>query len=165
MAAVINGFNVGTDLSFSITDTLGDIFIDSDLAHLIEFESESEDQEVKCVPITLGGIPIYQTLWSGIRGHMMFARFGASFQQLFMDLQATYYGSGLIPQFTMLVSVRNRDSSIDEYLYSGMQFQRPRFGTFRSTREVDMRVEFKAATVQGTGPQAAFLAALNAAAG
>lgn len=160
--ATINGFNVGTDLSFTVTDSLGDVFIDGDLALLTEFESESEDQELKYVPITTGGVPIYQTLWSGIRGHMMFARFGNAFTQLFIDLQNAYYVNGIIPQFQMLVSVRNRDSSIDEYLYTGMQFNRPRFGTFRATREVDLRVEFKAATIQTTGAEAAFLAGVAA---
>ncbi len=162
MAITIQGFNVGTDASFAVTDAYGDIFIDDSLGYLMEFESQSQDIDLKIVPITQGGIPVYQTLWSGVQGTLMITRVGPSFQQLFMDLMNGYYVAGLIPQFTLTLNVRNRDATVDEYLYSGLQWLRPRFGNFRGTKEVDMQVDFHASLVQATGTLSAFLSNLAA---
>lgn len=151
MAISIQGFNVGTDASFAITDSYGDLFIDDSLGYLMEFESQSQDVDLKIVPINNGGIPVYQTLWSGVQGTLMITRVGPSFQQLFMDLMNGYYIAGLIPQFSLALNVRNRDGTVDEYLYSGFQWVRPRFGNFRGTKEVDMQADFHASLVQATG--------------
>lgn len=162
MAISIQGFNVGPDASFAISDQYGDVFIDDSLGYLTEFESQSQDIDLKVVPITQGGIPVFQTLWSGVQGTLMITRVGPSFQQLFMDLMQGYYIAGLIPQFTLTLNVRNRDGSVDEYLYSGMQFSKPRFGNFRGTKEVDMQTEFHASVVQATGSLLPFLTAVAA---
>lgn len=164
MALSINGFNIGTDARFAITDQFGDVFVDSDLGYLDEFDSESEDVDIKLTPITNGGIPIHQILPNGCRGRMIFTRFGNTFQQIWIDLENAYYSSGLIPQFSLQLSVRNRDSSIDEYIFTGLQFMRWRFGNFRSTRQVDMQCEFRASLLTTTGVAAAFLQGLSVAA-
>lgn len=164
MAINIQGFNVGTDASFAITDSYGDILVDDSLGYLMDFESQSQDMSLKVIPITKGGIPVYQTLWSGVQGSLAYTRFGPTFQQMFMDLMQAYHFGGLIPQFGMTLNVMNRNGSVDEYLYTGVQFSRPRFGNFRATKEVDMRVDFHASLVQGSGALQVFLGALAAAA-
>lgn len=159
VATVINGFNVGTDVSFVLQDQFGDVLSAAMLGHLTEFDSESEDVPIKITPITNGGIPIYQTIWNGVRGHMRFSRVNGTFQQIFSDLMSVYFVSGVIPQMTMQAKVRNRDGSVDSYMFVGLQMTRPRFGNFVSTREVDMRVEFRASTmVSLTGVGAALTA-------
>jgi hypothetical protein len=50
--------------------------------------------------------------------------------------------------------VRNRDGSVDTYIHTGFQFSKPRFGSFQSVREVDMRVSWMASLMiakSGTG--------------
>lgn len=163
VATTISGFNVGTDVRFAIQDQYGDVFTDAMLGHLTSFESESEDVELKITPITTGGLPIYQTIWNGIRGSMTYTRVNTSFQQMFMDMMGAYYSGGIISQFSISASVRNRDGSIDEYLYSGVQFSKPRFGAFHGTKEIDMRVDFRATQVTGTGALTAFLSGLASA--
>jgi hypothetical protein len=162
MAITVNGYNIGTDASFAITDQYGDIFLDSDMGYLMDFDSESEDSTLKVVPITTGGLPIYQTIWSGVTGSLMFTRFGPSFQQMMMYLMATYYNSGVIPQFSLALLVRNRNGSTDQYRYAGFQFSRPKFCNFRATKEVDMRSYFKASSVQAFGALTPFLKGLPA---
>ncbi|HTI81733.1 MAG TPA: hypothetical protein VL614_14895 [Acetobacteraceae bacterium] len=162
MAISIQGFNVGTDASFVITDNFGDIIMDSDMGYLDDFSTESTDIDLKVTPITTGGVPIYQTIWNGGTGSATYTRFGPTFQQIFMDLMASYYGSGTIPQFALQLDVRNRNGQVDSYQYSGMQFTRPRFGNFRATREVDMRFGINWATCTGTGALQAFLNAVAA---
>ena len=156
----VNGFNVGTDASVTIRDQFGDVFSADMLGHLMSLESESEDNTIKVTPITNGGVPVYQTLWNGISGSLMFTRTGPAFNRMVMDLMDAYHTMGIIPQFTISVDIRNRDTSIDSYLYAGVQFSRPKFGTFHGVKEVDMRMGFHAATMSGTGALTSFLAAV-----
>ena len=154
---VVNGYNVGTDASLTITDNYGDSFSADQLGYLMDFESESEDVQLKITPVTNGGVPIYQTIWNGISGKMTFTRANANFQQAFMDLMNAYYTNGVIPQFTISLNVRDRNGAIDEYLYTGVQFEKPRFGNYRATKEVDMSLAFKASQMQPNGTGSAFL--------
>lgn len=159
--ATIQGFNVGTDVSFVVTDNFGDVFMDASLGYLEDFSTQAKARPLQVMPITLGGKPVNQTIWQGGSGRLTYTRFGPSFQQMFMDLQNAYYGTGLIPQFTMNVGVRNRDGSIDSYVYDGMQFSDPHFGDFRSTKEVSLQVGFEWSSCQASGALTAFLAALG----
>ena len=163
VSAVVNGFNIGTDLRFVIQDSFGDVFSDAQMAHLTDFTSKSEDTVAKVTPITTGGVPIFQTLWNGNSGTIKFVRVGPSFQQIFMDLQAAYYNAGIISQMTIAASVRNRDGSIDEYLYTGVQFSKPVFGNYTALKEVDMTVDFMASLLTATGTLSSFLTSLASA--
>ena len=156
----INGFNVGTDITLAISDSIGDIFVSEDLGYLTEFDSTADDTPLKVVPIDNGGIPIFQTIWSGVSGSMIFVRNGPAFGQLIIDLMNAYYLAGIIPQFNIAVNVRNRDGTIDEYLYTGAQFSKPSFGNFRGIKEVDMKVAFVASQLQTTGSAVSFLAGI-----
>jgi hypothetical protein len=159
--STINGFNIGVDASITIADSFGDIFPAEALGHVMEFDSESEDVEVKVVPISFGGVPIYQTLFSGIRGRLMFTRVSGSFQSMIISLMNAYHDAGIMPFFSITQTVVNRDLSTDEYLYIGGQWVRPRFGNYRATKEVDLTLEFRAQRMIGTGGLTPFLVGLG----
>jgi hypothetical protein len=158
---VINGFNVGTDAQVSIADNFGDIFTAEQMGHLTALDSTAEDSPLKVTPITNGGVPIYQTIWNGVSGTMTFVRNGPPFGQLIIDLMQAYYISGIIPQFSMAVNVRNRDGSIDEYMYTGMQFSKPSFGNYQGVKEVDMKTNFVASQLMTTGSALSFLTGVS----
>ncbi len=160
----ILGYNIGTDASLTITDQFGDIFIESDLGLLTDLNARQTTIKLKVTPISNGGVPVFQTLPNGWSGSMMFTRFGPSFQQIFLDAEAAYYGFGIIPVYAATLSIRNRDGSVDEVLFGGMQLDDADIGHFRATKEVDMRMNFVAATCQGMGAAVAFLAGLAQAA-
>lgn len=155
---IFQGFNVGTDFAASVVDNFGDFFPLEALGPLMEFESESMDRELECVPISQGGVPIFQTVWAGMRGRMTFARANAALSSMVIDLMQAYHKFGVIPRFTIAAQVLNRDGSLDEYVYTGVQFGRPRFGNFRSEKEVDTAMEFRASRVLRTGAAVPFLA-------
>ena len=64
---VLNGFKIGTDVAVTMQDNLGDIFPLASLGLLTEFDSESLDRELEVVPITMGGVPLFMTIWAGAR--------------------------------------------------------------------------------------------------
>jgi hypothetical protein len=157
MAFFVAGYNVGTDFSASMLDNFGDAFPLDAFGLMTEFESESLDKELEVIPINQGGVPVFQTIWAGVRGRMGFVRSNTNLTSLVIDLMQTYHKFGVIPIFTMAASVLNRDGSIDEYIYTGVQLSRPRFGNFRSEKEVDQAIEFRAGRLKRTGANGPFL--------
>lgn len=157
MPATINGFSIGTDISISISDQFGDLFPAESLGHVMEFDSESEDVELKIIPITNGGIPVYQTIWSGVRGRLMFTRTNGALSSMIIGLMTAYHEAGLIVNFGITGTVMNRDATTDEYMWVGVQWVRPRFGNFRATKEVDEQLEFRAQRLISTGGATPFL--------
>lgn len=157
MSFNINGFNVGTDFSATVLSNIGITFPLDNFGLLMEADMESMDREIDVVPISGGGVPVFQTIWAGLRGRFMFTRQNGNLQQAIADLMAAYHGAGIIPNFTVMCSVLNRDGSIDEYILTGVQFSKPRFGNFRSEKEVDMQIEFRASLMVTTGSAATFL--------
>lgn len=149
--ATIQGYNVGTDVSFAIMDDFGDVFSDDMMGLLTEFDMRSTDIRMKVTPISNGGIPVNQVVPNGLRGTLTFARTGGAFQQMYIDLSNGYYGSGLIPQFYISMNVRNRDGSVDQYMINGVQFSDWNFGNFRGTKEVDLRLAIEASQMLGSG--------------
>lgn len=157
------GFNIGTDVSITVLDNYGDVFPLDSLGLLMELDSESLDKELDVVPISDGGVPLFMTIPAGWRGRMMFTRTNGNFQQMFTEIFNAYFANGVIPIFSLQGSILNRDGSIDEFLFSGVQFSKPRLGNFRAEKEVDMQMEFRASTLSGTGVIVPFLPLLAAA--
>ena len=158
------GYNVGTDASIVMQDNWGDTFPLTDLGHVMDIDTKATDTAIKIVPISNGGIPIHQVVWEGGTGSLMFTRVNANFQQMILDLMNAYHQNGIIPQFSLSLSILNRDGTVDEYLYTGVQFTKPDFGNFKAMKEVDQKVDFVWSQCVSTGGTAAFLAGLAAAA-
>lgn len=157
VAVNLSGYNVGSDASVTIGDQFGDVFPADLLGHLMEFDMESEDTELKIIPITNGGVPIYQTIPGGYMGNMQFARVNGNFQAMVSELWNGYHQQGLITQLSITVNVLNRDGSVDEYLFSNAQIKKPRFGNFRHEKEVDMRLGWSASLMTISGGASSFL--------
>lgn len=153
----INGFNVGTDFSATMVNNFGDIFPLEELGNLTEFESESLDKELEVTPISNGGVPIFQTIWGGVRGSIGFARANANLESMVMDLMSAYHDAGVIPQFTLSAAVLNRDGLVDTYTLTGMQLSKPKFGSYTGLKEVDQRIEFRASRMKKSGFGSGFL--------
>jgi hypothetical protein len=156
------GYNVGTDISVTISDIYGDVFDAQMLGHLMEIDIEAEDTELKIIPITNGGRPIYQTIPGGYSGNMMFTRVNGNFQAMVVELYNAYHDIGLITQLSITTNVLNRDGTVDEYLLSNAQIKKPRFGNFRHEKEVDMRLGFSASVLTISGGASPFLSGLAA---
>lgn len=153
----INGFNVGTDVSFAIMDDYGDVFSEDMMGLMTEFDIRSVDVKMKVTPINKGGKPVNQVVPNGLRGTMTFVRTSSAFSQLYMDIANGYFNAGLISQFYISMNVRNRDGSVDEYQLDGVQFSDWNFGNFRGTKEVDLHLAIEASQMYGSGSLATFL--------
>lgn len=160
----LGGFNIGTDASLAVSDNYGDSFPIDALGHLMDFNSKANSSIIKITPITRGGKPIFQTVWNGGSGRISLTRVNGNLQAMILDLMQAYHGSGIIPIFSIQLSILNRDSTIDEYLYSGVQWETPDFGNFRALKEVDQGLAFMWSDCVKTGGAPAFLTGVAAAA-
>lgn len=165
MGVNLQGFNVGTDSTITISDQFGDVFPADLLGHVMDWEMESEDTELKIVPISNGGVPIYQTIPGGYRGKCSLTRVNGNLQAMVAELWNAYHADGIITQLSISQNVLNRDGTIDEYLWSNVQIAKPRFGMFRHEKEVDMSFDIRASLLTVAGGTAAFLTGLGAIAG
>jgi hypothetical protein len=164
MTVTVNGFNIGTDCSVTFSDNYGDSFTAQDLGHLMDVETAATDTAVKITPITGGGVPIFQTVWDGGTGRLTFSRVNTNLQQMILDLMSAYFSSGIIPVFSMMMNVLDRNGTVDEYLYSGLQFTKPNFGNFAALKEVNQMVDLVWAQCVATGGGLPFLSGVAAAA-
>lgn len=156
-SATIAGFNVGSDVSFAIMDQYGDVFSEDMLGLMTQFDIRSVDVKMKVTPISNGGIPVNQVIPNGLRGTMTFVRTGPSFSQLYLDLSQGYFTAGIISQMYIMMNIRNRDGSVDEYQLDGVQLSDWDFGDFRGTKEVDCKMAIEASQMYGSGTLATFL--------
>lgn len=157
------GFSIGTDIGVAISDNYGDNFPVDSLGHMMDFDSAATSSVIKIVPITNGGKPIFQTVWEGGTGKIRFARVNGNLQAMVLELMDAYHSSGIIPVFSIATSILNRDSTIDEYLYTGVQWNTPNFGNYAAMKEVDQNLDFMWSNCVKTGGASAFLTGLAAA--
>lgn len=143
MAFLLNGFNVGTDVSVTLQQIETQVIIPAFLlGHLDEFQPDQEDTTIRVVPITNGGKPLYNTVYLGWRGNMKFTRANGNLTGIFATLEKAYFDSGLLAHWNLLATVMNRDGTTDQYMFTAGTLQRHQLGNFRATKEVDMAFEF-----------------------
>lgn len=167
MAVSVNGnagYNIGTDASVVVQDNYGDQFPLDSLGHVMDIDTEADDTPIKITPISNGGKPVFQVVWNGGHGRFTFTRVNGNLQQMILDLMRAYHDSGVIPQFTLSINVLNRDGTVDEYLYTGVQFTKPKLGNYKAMKEVDQALDFVWSDCVATGASAPFLTGLAAAA-
>lgn len=153
-------YNIGTDLGVSVSDNYGDQFPLDALGLVMDFDSKAHSSIIKVTPITNGGRPIFQTVWQGGDGRISFTRQNGNLQSMVTELMDAYHNSGIIPVFSLATSILNRDGSIDEYLYTGVQFETPDFGNFAAMKEVNNGLSFMWGDCVKTGGGSPFLTGL-----
>ena len=144
MANLLNNFNIGQDVSIQITDDQGNTRDITDFGHLIDFSWKAETQELKVIPVTNGGRPIYNTIWQGVSGTFKWTRFNNAGQYFVIALMNNFYSLHLLPKFTIQVTVLNHDGSVDSYIATNAVFLNPSMGQFVADKEVMYEMSFKA---------------------
>src|SRR5262249_20996269 len=144
MPLKINGFNVGQDLSLSIRDDRGTVVGAWQLGHMIDFDANADDVELKITPVTNGGLPLFDRSPNGWHGSINFVRADGTIANMFAAMDSNFYRFGRRTWFTMQTSILNRDGSVDKYSWTRCSFSRPKFGRFQADKEVDTGFNFRA---------------------
>ena len=150
MPFVINGFNVGQDISISIQDDTGVVVDSSQLGHLMEIDATMEDTELRVIPISNNGLPLFDTLYHGWSGRMTFTRMNGALDNLLTALENNFFNTGRRQKFTLNCTILNRDGSVDQYVFTQVTLSRGGFGNFRADKEVDQVFSFRAQNLINT---------------
>lgn len=145
-----DSFNIGTDLSFVLSDSYGDTFTAADLGLLTTLNANFDLHLLKITPITNGGIPLYQAIPNGISGDMEFVRQNGNITSIFTVLYQAFYNEGLLPHFTLTINVLNKSGQTDEYIFPDLVFHTPDFGQFSGIEEVRQKLGFSCPTIEST---------------
>jgi len=138
----INGYNIGTDISLTMSNDFGDQFTAVSLGHLMRVEATMDFEQLKVTPITGGGLPLYEAVPNGASGTMEFTRYNGGMTAVFANLMNAFYNQGILPHWNIEVNVMNRDMTVDAYNFQGAVFSRPQFGNFDGIRETTQTLEF-----------------------
>ena len=155
-----NSFNIGTDISGVLSDAYGDNIPLVDIGNLMSIDVTFDMHQLKITPITNGGRPIYLSIPNGLTGTMDFTRYNGAMTAMFTKLYEAFYGGGLLPHFSLMLSVLNRSGTVDEYIIPQLVFDTPDFGKFTGIEDVTQSLKFSAPTMISTGGGATLLAAL-----
>lgn len=158
MGFQLNGYNLGTDVSMTLQHVESGVVLPAALlGHLMEFQFDQEDQVIRVVPITNGGKPLYNVVYMGWRGHAMFTRVNGALTAILAATEKDYFDNGHLNHFNMLATVLNRDSTVDQYMFTAGVLSRHQGGNFRADKEVDQRIEFNFQRMALTAGYAALL--------
>lgn len=159
----VNGYNVGVDISLTISNQFGDVFNAGDLGHFRGIDCKFDTENLKIQPISRGGKPLYLMIPSGLSGTLKFTRFNGSLTNVFSSLYQAFYTAGILPKWTYSAAVVNRDGTTDKYIWTGAVFANPDFGSFQDVREVDQGMSFNAENLLTTSNLASIVPSLVAA--
>lgn len=158
-----NGFSVGADFDFTLSDQSGDLFTGDELGYVLEFNSTARDRLIAVEPITNGGAPIFMRVPGGHSGMVRYSRTSSALTQLMLDLDSAWYTSGRVEQFTFTGVTRNRDGSEGTLVWSGVQLHGFNNGRYQGLRDVEQSHQFSASMLQATGTAVSLLQQLLAA--
>ena len=157
---LVNGLNIGTDISVTISDNYGDVFTDADIGNMMSFNVSMDMHMLKVTPITNGGKPIYRSIPNGLSGTMEYVRVNGNITSIFTVLYAAFYNAGLLPTFTITVTVINRNGTTDEYIFPEVVFHTPDFGRFDGISEVRQKIDFSGPEILSTTNLASILSGM-----
>ena len=136
----LQGFSVGRDISFDITDTTG---APLDFGLLTEFKSKKDNKKHKVNPIGGGSIEI--TFPDGYSGTFKYERRNSSADDYFCRMDANYYAGTDTPQLSFTETVQNPDGSISQYRYIGVTLSYDDGGTWAGDKTVSQTIAWHAA--------------------
>lgn len=157
---VNDSFNIGTDVSFVLSDNYGDVLTPEELGNLMSLDISFDLHMLKITPISNGGRPLYQAIPNGITGSMEFVRVNGNLTSIFTTLYKAFYNEGLLPHFTLTASVLNKGGQVDEYILPDLVLHTPDFGNFDGIEEVRQKVGFSCPTIESTTNLASVLAGI-----
>lgn len=145
MSAVINSFNVGTDLSLTIfnNSTGMQVLLDGKKTG---FTAKAKDKLIESAPIDNGGIPDHRVVSAGWTGSIDVDKNTDDFQALYAALEANYYAGNPQVYFTITATVQRPDGSgISRYQFQRAVFHAYDPGTLKKEAIVTVVVTFDAA--------------------
>jgi hypothetical protein len=144
-----NAFNVGTDVSASISNpqTGSNRNLD-EFGQLEEFRARSLTTKIEVTPISRGGVRLFRTLYGGAEIDIKWAKVFSALQYFWNALQNNYFQLHQFTSFVIAASCINRDGTVDEFQFTGCEADGEDLGDFMGTKAVNNELKFRCQTFQ-----------------
>lgn len=137
----ISGFNIGKEVSLDLVHpTLGIVPI----GLVTNFEARPMVSRLQSIPITNGGKSIHRMVYTGWEGTFEADRANGVLDALFQLLEDNFYGGQAETYFLLTETIRNPDSSIDEFRFVQVVLQPETHGSWQAEQKVTQRFTYVA---------------------
>ncbi|HVJ54875.1 MAG TPA: hypothetical protein VM689_20615 [Aliidongia sp.] len=131
-----NAFNFGKDAVFTIIGPLGILNYP-----VTQGEYKQQTKPVESRP--LNSPPIYAEIPDGWSGSFSFDRVGRQLDDLFAQMEQSYWASGQLFNFSVTETIQEVDGSISQYRFQNMAVKLESGGIFKGDGKVDMKLSFR----------------------
>lgn len=109
-------FNVGQDVSVTITSNFGDRYAAEELGHLEDIEVDEDRNIIGVKGITGGGRVNKMSVPQGVKGKLMFARINGALAKLKIDHDQRWYQRKQSTFYNLQIQIVHRDGQVKNYL-------------------------------------------------
>ena len=139
---MISGFNIGKEVSLDLVHpTIGII----PLGLVTAFTARPLKSRLSSIPITDAGLAVYRNIFMGWEGSFDVDRSNSVMDALFQLLEDNYYGGQPETYFMLTETIRNPDTSVDEYRYINVVLEPEDHGNWRTEEKVTQRLSWVSA--------------------
>jgi hypothetical protein len=131
-----NSYNLGRDCTFTIVAPTGILSFP-----ITEGSAKQETKQIQSRP--LNGPPIFAEIPDGWSGSFSFDRTGRQLDDLFAQLEASYWNTGALASFSVLQTIENPDGTIAQYQFKALACKFESAGDFKGDGKVEQKVTFR----------------------
>ncbi len=131
-------FNLGRDNQIVLMGPFGRV----DLANVKSFDCRMETANVAVD--RMDGRQLRAELPKGWTGSIAVARGNSALDDLFSNIEATWYSAGVITTSTLYQYVTEADGSVSTYQFSEVSIKLDDAGSYAGDKEVDQKLSFMA---------------------
>lgn len=143
-------FNVGQDISVTITTSQGDTFSAEELGHLVDIDVDNEREMVRVKPCSNGGKVLRMGIPQGVKGKLTFARINSQLDKLRINADQLWYTSKIETTVSFQFLIQNRDGTTDSYMIQNASIGSGKMFGGKADKEVDQDLAFEAAQMTQT---------------
>jgi hypothetical protein len=149
-ALIINGQNLGADISVSIQDSLGRQYAATKLGLLQDVEVTFQEDLVKTKTIVAGGLTVIDSIPGSITIKLGIVRANGNCTALIADYRTNYF-NGTRLSYNIQCIVRNPDGSVDTWLFTACKPHNHNFA-FKPDSAVSQGLSFEGQDITTTSP-------------
>ncbi len=147
---IVNGQNLGADISVSIQDSLGRQYAATKLGLLQDVEATFQEDLVKTKTIVGGGLTVLEAIPGSIMIKLGFVRFNGNLTALIADYRTNFF-NGTRLTYNIQCIVRNPDGSTDTWLFNNCKPHNHNFA-FKPDSVVQQGLSFEGQDMTTTSP-------------
>jgi hypothetical protein len=151
---LVNGFNVGTEMSQVVfTSSLG-TFLTEEWGHMKDFKADQENTEIICTPVAYGGLRFHRNIYHDFAGSISWTRYNSLLSGTMLLIMNKFQTGGGETYWNISSTITNTAAgTIDLLLFQNCVFGKHNVGSFNGTSEVENSIAFRcqALSISGTG--------------